>query len=182
MLLAGDEFRRTQKGNNNAYCQDNEISWVNWDLLEENNDLFRFTREIIKFRKRYPILRKKRYFIGKKVEGFNAHDITWHGVETGNPDWSKSSNSIAVLLNGEFIIDEEGNRNPDIYIIFNASKINRYYEIPDSPSGMNWKISVDTSNSSPDDIYEPGDEPLVEDKRYYVKKLSLVVFVTGPSH
>ena len=131
MLLRGDEFRRTQKGNNNAYCQDNEISWVDWRLMEGNRDLFRFTREMIRFRKEHPVLRKGSFFTGE-AHGGKAHpDISWHGFRAGEPDWEPDSHSIAMLICGEYAESTDGKADNDLYIIFHSAQDQP--EIRDSP-------------------------------------------------
>ncbi len=178
MLLSGDEFRRTQRGNNNPYCQDNEISWIEWGYLEKNSEILRFCREIIRFRKEHPILRKRTFLTGKTREGYNSPDITWHGIKAGEPDWSPQSHSIACLLNGEYTEEEYGTADNDIYIAFNASQLNLKFEIPEPPSGDEWTIAINTSQSSPLDIVAHGDEIGLKDKTFAIKRLSTLVLVS----
>jgi len=178
MMLAGDEFRRTQKGNNNAYCQDNEISWVDWRLMEENRDLFRFAREMIRFRKEHPVLRKGSFFTGAAHSGKNLPDITWHGFRPNEPDWSPASRTIAMLINGDYAELTDGKADADLYVIFNGSRVSRNYGMPDAPSGRRWKIALDTSEDTPRDIFESGKEPPLEGNIYYANRLSTVVLVT----
>ncbi|OHD71133.1 MAG: glycogen debranching enzyme GlgX [Spirochaetes bacterium RBG_16_49_21] len=178
MFLAGDEFRRTQMGNNNAYCQDNETSWVDWDLMQGNKDLWRFTREMIRFRKNHPVLRRENFFTGTAGAGKNHPDITWHGHEIDKPDWGPHSRSIAMLINGEYADIPDRESDADLYLIFNASLISRDYSIPNAPSGGRWRVAIDTSNASPDDIFGPGMEPHLHGDRYFVNKLSTVVLIT----
>src|SRR5262249_24074870 len=91
MLLAGDEYLRTQQGNNNAYCQDNDVSWVNWDLAEEHAEFQRFARELIWLRRRHPALRRPSFFKGGGAGPGGAPDVIWHGVQPGEPDFSPTS-------------------------------------------------------------------------------------------
>ncbi len=177
MLLGGDEFRRTQKGNNNAYCQDNEISWVDWRLMDSNMDLFRFTKEMIRFRKNHPLLRKVSFFTGEAHNGKAHPDIAWHGFKAGEPDWGPESRSIAMLICGDYAESLDGKPDKDVYIIFHSGRISRKFEIPPSPSGSAWKVAIDTANNSPDDIFEAGKEPYLEGNNYYVKKMSTVVLI-----
>src|SRR5262249_18234185 len=97
MLLAGDEFLRTQHGNNNAWCQDNEISWVNWNLAAENADFLRFVREMIALRKRHPALRRRTFLRGAGPDGTQRPDVIWHGITPGRPDFSAFSRSLAFV-------------------------------------------------------------------------------------
>jgi isoamylase len=178
MLLAGDEFRRTQMGNNNAYCQDNEISWIDWDLMHENKELLRFTREMIRFRKKHAVLRRGRFFSGATEEGKKHPDITWHGHSVNEPDWSRESRSIAMLISGEYAGVSGSGEDADLYIIFNSSLIRRAYSIPDSLRGGGWRVAIDTSNPSPHDIFDASKEPEVHGRRYVVSKLSTVVLIS----
>src|SRR6201987_2128563 len=90
MLMAGDEFLRTQQGNNNAWCQDNAISWVDWGLLKQNADFHRFAREAIALRRRHPLLRRRRFL--------QDGDVTWHGLQPNRPDFGAQSRTLALTL------------------------------------------------------------------------------------
>ncbi len=177
MLCAGDEFRRTQRGNNNAYCQDNEISWLNWGLLQSDREIFSFCSRIIRFRKNHVILRKRAFFTGGTLYGYSSPDITWHGVRAGEPDWSEESRVVACLINGSYAMIENGTVDSDIYMIFNASLYSRKFDIPPSPSGKSWRVSVDTAKPPPFDIAEKGRETSLQSGRYYVESLSTVILI-----
>ena len=100
MVLAGDEVRRTQKGNNNAYCQDNEISWFDWRLLEKHGELFRFWKLMIDFRKRHPAIHRSRFFDGK-VNDRGLPDVSWHGCQLLHPGWDDpNARALAFTLAG----------------------------------------------------------------------------------
>src|SRR4029077_20028281 len=101
MLLAGDELGRTHRGNNNAYCQDNEISWLDWTLIESHRDLHRFTTLLIAFRTAHPVLRHQDYLTGEPDGSLDRPDVTWHGVRVGKPDFGSQSRSLAMHLAGE---------------------------------------------------------------------------------
>lgn len=146
MLLAGDEFGRTQQGNNNAYCQDNEISWVNWDLLHKNSDLHRFTKMMIEFRKRHPVLTQSTFFK-------NGKGITWHGEHGKGADWSAAAKTLVFELDGGCIdgcSKKIGAVSKSLFIMLNASKERVYIDVPDV--GKEWVRVVDTSLESPEDI------------------------------
>jgi glycogen operon protein len=149
MLLAGDEFLRTQRGNNNAYCQDNEISWVNWDLANRNADFLRFTQEMIALRKRHPALRRREFFRPADARGPYEPDVLWHGIKPNAPDFGPLSRSIAFSLDGS-----QTSREPDrdIYVALNAWEEALPFQVPRSPSGRPWRRAVDTALGSPDDI------------------------------
>jgi glycogen operon protein len=149
MILAGDEFLRTQMGNNNAWCQDNDISWVDWSLAEKNADFVRFVRELIALRKRHPVLRRRSFFRGKGPTSKLAPDIIWHGTEPGHPDWTKMSRTLALCLDGSQT-DSEPDR--DFYVAFNAWQQPLPFRIPLSPTGRPWRRAIDTNLPSPEDI------------------------------
>ncbi len=176
MMLAGDEFRRTQMGNNNAYCQDNEISWIDWGLAEHHGEILRFTKEMIRLRMGNPALRRKEFFTGAPSGGFPEPDIAWHGTAPWKPDWSEESRLIACTLSGRQTGRESGD---DLYLAFNASLYNRMMEIPPSPSGKPWRVKADTANPAPYDIF-PENGPLLETNRYRMRRLSVVVLAAGP--
>jgi glycogen operon protein len=150
MLLAGDEFLRTQQGNNNAWCQDNEISWVDWSLAVKNASFVRFVREMIAFRKRHPALRRRRFL----REG----DVIWHGTQPNRPDFGPRSRTLALVLDGR-----RTGREPDhdIYMAFNASPEALPFVIPTAPQGKPWRRVMDTALAPPLDIVGEDEGPLV---------------------
>jgi isoamylase len=169
MITAGDEFARTQQGNNNAYCQDNEISWVDWHNAESHADLVRFFRLLIDFRKRTPRLRRKTF----NFTGSDGFHVTWHGVKRMQPDWGYDSRSIAMQLTQ---FNPDGSRQ-DVHLIANAHWEDHEFELPQIGE-YEWFRLVDTSLPSPNDIAEDGQEfPLLSQESYTVKSRSVVVFV-----
>lgn len=169
MILAGDEFGRTQQGNNNAYCQDNAVSWVDWRLLEANADLFRFFKLLIQFRRAHLLLRREDFDLDEA--GRSVH-IAWHGVELGKPDWSWESRSLAMHLHATY-----GGEADDLYVIANAHWEGHVFELPHL-GGRRWCRFVDTTQVSPHDIAEPGAEEVLADQgRYVVGPRSVVVLV-----
>lgn len=179
MILAGDEFRRTQSGNNNAYCQDNEISWIDWTCVEKYQEIHRFTKMMIAFRKNHIILRRKRFFKGSVEHYFNSQDLTWHGVEPGKPDWTPGSRVLSCVLSGEYGRKETGEIDKDIYIAMNSSLFNKQIIIPESPSGFPWRRVIDTALPSPDDFIDETNAAAISDSRYYLKRQSLIVLIAG---
>jgi glycogen operon protein len=167
MLLAGDEFCRTQRGNNNAYCQDNEISWLNWRLLQTENEMFRFFKEMIRFRKDHSILRRRDYFWGER-DHRGWTEITWHGIELEKPDWGHNSHSLAFTLSGF-------GKESDIHVLLNEWISPLTFQLPVLDFGQSWYRSVDTFLFSPNDISDPGNEPKVSESSYYTAAAHSVV-------
>ena len=147
MLLAGDEFGRTQRGNNNAYCQDNDVSWVDWEAAGKQTDLFEFTCSLIALRRDHPVFRRRRFFSGAALR-----DITWltpAGAEMAVSDWRSDARALAVLLNGA-AITEPGPRGETItdhsfLLLFNACDREVTFALPAGPSAAGWVVIVDTA-------------------------------------
>ncbi|HME70029.1 MAG TPA: hypothetical protein VKM54_09185 [Myxococcota bacterium] len=170
MILAEDEIGRTQLGNNNAYCQDNETSWLDWRLRETNADLFRFFQLLIRFRLAHPVLNRASFAL---AEGPRSVRIAWHGFELEKPDFSWESRSLAMHL------QQSGDAGQDdIYLIANAYWQGHDFELPHL-SGRRWCRFVDTSQSSPKDIAEPGAEEALADQNHYLVGPRSIVLLGG---
>jgi glycogen operon protein len=156
MLTMGDEYGRTQGGNNNAYCQDNEISWFNWNWTEEQQKLYDFTRALIEVRKENPIFHRRRFFNGRKMEDNTLGDILWinaTGTEMTEKDWSDSrTGSLGMILNGEAMIefDEQGTRiKDDIFLlILNAWREGVNFTLPGVKDLTHWECVINTEKDS----------------------------------
>jgi isoamylase len=175
MLVAGDEFGRTQHGNNNAYCQDNEISWLNWAQADEK--LLAFTRKLIHIRKEHPIFRRRRWFQGQPVKGKGLEDIAWflpEGIEMEEENWNHDfARSLGVFLNGLGLhsVGPQGEKITDdsFYVIFNAHHEALEYKLPEKIYSKKWKIILDTNN---DEINE---QTLNEQESITVEGRSIVL-------
>jgi isoamylase len=147
MMLGGDEFRRTQRGNNNAYCQDNDVSWFDWSLLEKHKEIHRFTRGMIAFRRAHPVLRKETFY--------SDEDIKWFAASGATPHWADPrQKSFACLILSQ--------REPDLFLLFNAGTEAVDFSIPALPAGKIWRLAVDTSRTAPDDLFDSGKEPALK--------------------
>ncbi len=172
MILAGDEMGRSQNGNNNAYCQDNEISWVNWELLKSNNEIYNFFKNMIKFRMAHPILRRKEWFGGKVRSGSKYPDISFHGLKAWQADDSFESRVIAVMFNGQHIKDNI------IYMAMNMHWEAHEFVLP-RLSGIVWYKFADTGVKAPNDIYDVGREFLLANQSEIVLEPRSVVILVG---
>jgi glycogen operon protein len=152
MLLGGDEFRRTQGGNNNAWCQDNETSWHDWRCLEQHREMFRFTRGMIAFRRAHPVLSKEQFYTGTEIQ--------WFGPQGGLPEWADAkANQFACLIHE----DEQ----KALCLMFNAGLDAVDFSLPSIMAGARWHLAVDTSGDAPQDLFAAGEEPLWEDPNAY---------------
>ena len=152
MLLGGDEFRRTQGGNNNAYCQDNETSWQDWSRLEQHREIFRFTRGMIAFRRAHPVLSHGQFYTDAEIH--------WFGPQGGLPDWTNPKEKQFACL----IHEDEQNA---LYLMFNAGAGAVNFGLPALQSTARWHLAVDTSRETPQDLFAAGEEPLWEDPHTY---------------
>jgi glycogen operon protein len=158
MIVAGDEFLNTQRGNNNPYNQDNEITWLDWSRLELNREVFRFFKLMIAFRKAHPSLGRPTFW---------REDVTWYGAE-GSVDLGPESRCLAYALHGASAADD------DLYVMINGQWEDRNFTVQEREPG-GWRRVVDTARPSPEDIIEPGSEPAVESASYTVRARSVVV-------
>ncbi len=170
MFVMGDEIRRTQNGNNNAYCQDNEISWMDWSLLERNKETYHFFRKIIEFRKTHPILHLPRFFSGD-VNRRGLKDISWHGTRLNSPGWSDADARALAFTLGGFDGD------PDMHVMMNMYWDNLEFDIPVIP-GAKWYKKIDTSEQSPCDVADQGSEKLCSGNTLKISGRSIVVLVS----
>jgi glycogen operon protein len=176
MILGGDEFLRSQNGNNNAYCQDNETSWFDWSLTSKNSDFLRFVKGMIALRMAHPVLRRRTFF--KAGADGLPPEIVWHGVDPAYPDFSPSSRSLAFALDGRRT-DRAGVIDRDIYVAMNAYYRDLIFKIPAAPSGRTWRRVVDTARPSPEDLVDPDSGPRVAVlEPYRVCSHSMIILVS----
>lgn len=161
MILMGDEIGRSQNGNNNTYCHDSELNWMNWDLLAKNTDLFRFFKHCINFRKAHPVLRNQYHFQNRDYVGSGYPDISWHGTQAWNADWSNTSRTLAFLLCGKHAKAGTVEDN-SIYVAMNMHWEAQWFELPGLPLGQHWHVSTNTGCPYPDDCFELGQEPQLD--------------------
>jgi isoamylase len=181
MILMGDEVGQSKRGNNNTYCHDNELNWLDWTLLESNADLFRFVQHCIAFRQAHPVLRGSAYFCHADYVGSGYADITWHGTRAWHPDWSGTSRVLAFMLCGKHA-RQGWDVDDAIYVAMNMYWDALPFEIPALPAGSRWHVFANTSAPPPQDAWKPGDEPLLQDQGLFlVGGRSVVILVGKPA-
>ena len=146
MIAAGDEFGRSQQGNNNAYCQDNEISWVDWTLLAKHGELRAFVQKLIAFRKAHPSLRRTRFFKGMQEHQPEA-DILWLGKDGEAPEWEEDL-AVACLVNGKKEFTGAAQDDDHLLMVFNADSKNTSFVVPPAP-GRAWTLAFTTHDREP---------------------------------
>jgi len=154
MLLGGDELGRTQGGNNNGYCQDNELSWFDWEA--EDGALLEFTRRLIALRHEHPVFRRRNWFHGRPIHGEKVHDITWFnpdGVEMSEEDWEIGyAKALMVFLYGQDLgndADGEAIMDASFLLIFNAHHELLTFTLPPKGWGNRWNKVVNTAEAAP---------------------------------
>lgn len=180
MVLAGDEFGRTQGGNNNAYCQDNEISWVDWSLLDTRSSLFRFVQQLIAFRHHYPILRRNLFLTGQPAEDSDVRDVTWINANGGPMEehhWTDTTiHCFGMLLDGR--APTTGLRQPGkdvtVLVLINGHHEPVQFTLPTCVGASEWSLLLDTNLPE-----GPGDQVFKMGEQYLLTDRSLVLLVLG---
>jgi isoamylase len=170
MLQMGDEMRRSQRGNNNAYCQDNGVSWLDWGLRDRHQDLWRFVQSLVAQRLRWMGAGAEETFALSLNELLRRAEIDWHGVRLGSPDWADNSHSIACTLrSGRGLLPFW------LHIMSNAYWEGLDFDVPPAPVSAisGWQRWIDTALESPDDIMDPSTAPMVLDTQYRVAPRSV---------
>ena len=177
MILGGDEFLRSQNGNNNAYCQDNEISWFDWNDLAENKDIFTFFQKAIALTQRYTILQRRKFFLGADLDADQIPDLTWFGTQMDSPHWGEPElRVLCYQLDG----GEEKSELGDylLFLILNADHRLEPVRLPPLRDGLRWFRVIDTSLPAGPDFLDAGQEiPLDPADLYLANPRSTVVLV-----
>ena len=182
MLLGGDEIRRTQRGNNNAYCQDNETSWYDWAGAERHNDILVFCRKLIEFRKAHPAFRRPEFFTGRDNDDNELPDITWFNEQGRSPDWASINHTLAALIDGSKAEFSGKVNDDDFYLMFNASSHSVAFTLPKHPRRPDWGKAIDTAAPAPFDIAPRAPYPiLAKEDSCLLAPRSLVVLVADRS-
>jgi glycogen operon protein len=177
MVLGGDEFLRTQRGNNNAYCQDNEISWFNWELADKNRDMVDFFRKAVAFRKRYTMLQRRKFLLGIDSDADSVKDITWYGRNLDAPDWDNpESKTLCYQLDGSEEKSDAGDYL--LFFILNADFASQYVKLPPHEKYL-WHRVVDTSLEPGLDFLETGKEVALEPGDHYIANPRSTVVLLG---
>jgi isoamylase len=167
MILGGDEFARSQRGNNNAYCQDNEISWFDWDLASRNDDLVDFFRKAIAFCHRFPVLQRRKFRLGKDLDDDGVPDLKWFGPDGGDPRWGDpEARTICCQLDSS----EDGARLSvrRLFFILNGHWDPQWIALPPLDGAHGWHRAIDTSLPAGADFAAPGREVRIDPADHYI--------------
>ena len=182
MIVAGDEFRRTQRGNNNAYCQDNEISWIDWTLKDKNSDLVRFVQSLIEFRKSQPTVRRRQFLTGVPDSANGWADVSWYSPVGTAVDWHADDHPISCLLSAPGEKDDPQQTGREVLLMFNSGQSVCRFLIPTIAKSKQWRVFINTAADSPKDIFPRLDGPLISNNGSVSLPIkSMVVLVADQS-
>jgi glycogen operon protein len=177
MILAGDELGRTQYGNNNAYCQDNSISWLNWELADRNRELLLFFRHLIRLRKNHSVFRRCDFF--QHPDSID-NGIIWQSTSTGAQDWSPSCHTLAFMLDGTF---NNKRHDDDFFIMLNGDRVqDETFEAPAPPPKRQWHLIIDTADPAGKHFLPEDQSPPLRDIKYKVAAMGAVVLISKPAN
>jgi glycogen operon protein len=178
MLLGGDEMLRTQKGNNNAYCQDNEISWFDWSLRGRNGELFEFFRKAIALARRFPALQRRKFLLGEDLDDDGVPDLTWFAPDGGRPRWGDpEGRTLCYQLDASE--DPEDPAAVRLFFILHAHHEPQWVTLPALEAGGRWRRIVDTSLAAGEDFAEPGREVALDPPDHYIANPRSTVVLLG---
>ena len=177
LLLAGDEFGNSQNGNNNAYCQDNETSWLNWNLNKWDQELLAFVKHVIAFRKAHPVFHMEQEPRVMDYLACGHPDISYHGVNAWQPEFENFRRQIGILYCGTYAKKEDGSPDDFFFVIFNMHWEPHGFALPNLPKDLEWCLAFDTSDAEAGGFYEEGQERKISNqKNCMVPSRSVLVF------
>ena len=174
MFMMGDEVRRTQRGNNNAYCQDNAISWFDWKSVQKNEDMLRFCRALIEFRKEQPCVRRAEFLTGKSPSGNELPDVSWYGADGEPIDWGRNDHSLICIFG---TVGLEDPRARHLILVVHAGHEPREFIFPKVAERLKWRLLIDTEAETPNDIYPQYDGPLLTQNKVLLDHHSLKCYI-----
>lgn len=179
LLMAGDEFGNSQSGNNNAYCQDNEISWLNWNNLRSNRDVYEFAKHVIAFRKAHPVFHMKQAPRMMDYLTCGYPDVSFHGVNAWYPEYENFRRQAAILYSGHYGKKADGSDDDFFFVIYNMHWEGYDFALPTLPKGFKWHVAMDTDRKDINGFYEEGREQLLMDQRQYTVAGRTIAVLSG---
>lgn len=178
LLMAGDEFGNSKSGNNNSYCQDNEISWLNWNQQKTNSDIYEFTKNIIAFRKKHPVFHKEVEPKNMDYLACGHPDVSYHGVKAWCPEFENFRRQLGIMYCGLYGKKADGTDDDYFFVAYNMHWEAHEFALPNLPKKMQWHLAINTDDEKINGIYEQGQEPVLENtKLFEVPPRTIVVFI-----
>ena len=179
LLLAGDEFGNSQEGNNNAYCQDNRISWLDWSLLETNRDIFEFVKGLIAFRKKHGVFHMEREPRIMDYRSCGRPDVSYHGEYVWRPEFENFRRQLGILYWGEYGTKEDGSQDDTMYVLYNMHWEPHVFGLPHLPKGQTWHVLYDTSKGPEKGVYGETAAPELKDQSQIAMMPRSIVVLCG---
>lgn len=181
LLLAGDEFGQTKRGNNNSYCQDNEISWLNWDLAERNKELFGFVKRVIAFRKAHDLFHMAQEPRLMDYKGVGLPDLSYHGEKAWQPEFDRCSRQFGAFYCGAYAGGTEKKEKSSFYTAYNMHWEPHEFALPNLPKKRAWRMVFNTAEDSVNGFWREEEAPVLKDqKKIMIQARSICVFMEGP--
>lgn len=178
LLLAGDEFGNSQSGNNNPYCQDNEISWLNWNLVKSNEKLLEFVKAVIRFRKDHPVFHFAKEPQNMDYRSLGMPDVSYHGEKAWKPEFEQFRRQLGILYCGPYGKKKDGSPDDYFFVAYNMHWEPHEFALPNLPKTMRWFVAVNTDAKEVNGIYPQGEELFLErQKQFMVPPRSILVFM-----
>ncbi|MDO5417857.1 MAG: alpha-amylase [Lachnospiraceae bacterium] len=178
LLLSGDEFGNSKRGNNNSYCQDNEISWLNWKQTTTNPDILEFARAVIQFRKDHPVFRMPEEPKGLDYKSCGQPDVSYHGVKAWCPEFENFRRQLGIFYCGQYGQKADGTPDDYFFVAYNMHWEPHEFSLPNLPKELWWHVAMNTDAKEVNGIYPPGEELCLEDQKHFlVEPRSIVVFI-----
>ena len=179
LILAGDEFGNSQKGNNNAYCQDNEVGWTDWRKSKGNEEFTQFVKALIQFRMAHPILHLPRQIQGSDAKGYGYPEVSYHSELAWYADLTPTSRHLGVLYCGFYAEKEDQTKDDFIYILYNMNEQEKQFALPKLPKEMKWYLALDSGRDVKEAILPEGKEELLEEAKYVTVDGRSIVVLLG---
>lgn len=179
LIMMGDEFGRTKKGNNNSYCQDNDISWLNWGLLKSNSSLFEFVKQVIRFRKEHSVFHMDKEPALLDYRSVGLPDLSYHGLKTWCPAFDRFCRQLGMLYCGKYGKKPDGSEDDYFYVAYNMHWEPNGFALPNLPKDFKWHVAFNTDADEINGMYLPGTEPLLEDQKSMMIMARSVVVLLG---
>lgn len=177
LIMAGDEFGNSQSGNNNAYCQDNEVSWLNWNLVRTNQDILEFVKAVIAFRKAHPVFHMPKEPRIMDYLACGLPDVSYHGVKAWCPEFDNYRRQLGVFYCGEYGKRPDGTYDNNFYVAYNMHWEPHEFDLPNLPKKERWHVAFHTDRADANGMYPEGKEPVAEGKSFLVPPRSIVVLM-----
>ena len=177
LIMAGDEFGNSKGGNNNSYCQDNEISWLNWEQLKTHEDIYEFIRYVIRFRKEHPVFHMAEEPKVLDYKGCGYPDMSFHGEKAWKPEFESFRRQLGIMYSGDYA-EKDGKADDYFFVAYNMHWEPHEFSLPNLPKGKQWRVAFNTSEHERNGIYKEGEEPEIQSGRHYmVPARTIAVFI-----